>query len=359
MRGTCTVCVCLALLLALFVFCACADQSAALNALEMRSLCVAVGGSAPAASDFLTDEAQKACAEQGITVVFVQSPNFSVLGERQATLALTDARGHTTERMVSYTVITDTTPPELHGVRALSLIVGDGAVLREGVYALDDCFGEVMLSVDASELDTSRPGMYSVTYRATDATGNTAEQTVLVTVYSAPFDEVKLTAACDEILARITPDVTDRERVCRAVYAYVQDTLSYFPVSDHSHAGRAALAALEQGRGDCFSYFALAKTLLARAGVPCLEIERIHQAGEQTHFWLMVDLDSTGYSPRWYHFDPTELDTSYGDYNGCLFTDAQLDIYNAVRPDFYAYDRAAYPATAREILTPTAGKEGW
>ena len=355
MQKTRTVCVALVILLALFLFCACADKP--LDALAVRPLCVAVGGSAPSASDFLTDEAQKACAEQGITVAFAQSPDFSALGEGQATLALTDARGRTTERTVSYTVIADTTPPELYGVRALSFIVGDGAVLREGVYALDDCFGEVMLSVDASALDMSRAGMYSVTYRATDATGNTAEQTAYVTVYSAPFDEGRFAAACDEILARIAPDMTDREQICRAVHAYVQSELSYIPVSDHSHAGRAALTALEQGRGDCFSYFALAKALLARAGVPYLEIERIHQPGEQTHFWLMVDLDGTGKSPRWYHFDPTELDTPCEDFDGCLFTDAQLDAFNAVHPDFYAYDRATYPASATELL-PARGEEG-
>jgi hypothetical protein len=349
------VCVCLAILLALFVFGACADKPAAL---DVRTLCVAQGGAQPSASDFLTDEAQRACAEQGMTVAFAVAPDFSALGEGNATLVLTDARGRATEQAVSYTVVADVTPPELLGVRALSMIAGDGAVLREGVSAIDDCFGEVTLSVDASELDTSRPGMYSVTYRAIDAVGNATEQTAYVTVYSAPFDEGKLIAACDEILARIAPDTTDRERVCRAVYAYVQDALSYFPVSDHSHAGRAALTALEHGRGDCFSYFALAKALLERAGIPCLEIERPHKAGEQTHFWLMVDLDRTGRAPRWYHFDPTELDATQGAHDGCLFTDAQLDVYNTERNGFYDYDRAAYPATALELLTPTAGKEG-
>ena len=354
MQGTCAMCVCLALLLALFVFCGCADKP--LDAIEVRPLFIAIGGAQPSAADFLTDEAQRMCADAGVTVAFAQSPDFSALGQGQTMLVLTDARGRTDEWTVDYTVIADTTPPELLGVRALSMVAGDGAVLREGVYASDDCFGEVTLTVDASALDTSRAGMYSVTYRAVDAMGNATEQTAVVTVYSAPFDEASLTAACDEILARIASGVTDREHICRAVYAYVQDTLSYFPVSDHSHAGRAALTALEQRRGDCFSYFALAKALLERAGVPCLEIERIHEAGEQTHFWLMVDLDGTGTSPRWYHFDPTELDAAYGEHDGCLFTDAQLDAYNAARSGFYDYDRAAYPATAREPLSVSGGE---
>ena len=356
MRRACAVCVCLAILLTLFVFCACTDKP--FDVIEVRSLCVAIGGAQPSASDFLTDEARSACAEQGIVVDFADAADFSALGQGQTMLILTDVRGRTNERTVNFTVVADTTSPELFGVRPLSMVAGDGAVLREGVYATDDCFGEVTLSVDASALDTSRAGIYSVTYRAVDAIGNATEQTAIVTVYSEPFDEDELEAACDEILARIAQGVTDREQLCRVVYAYVQDTLSYFPISDHAHAGRAALTALEQGRGDCFSYFALAKVLLERAGVSCLEIERIHKAGEQTHFWLMVDLDDTGHSPRWYHFDPTELDASYGVHDGCLFTDAQLDAYNAARSGFYDYDRTAYPATAHELLTPTAGKEG-
>ncbi len=344
-------------LVSLLVFSSCtADEPIPPEACRARSLCVASDGEWPSAADFLTDDAQLVCTEQGIDVSFAVVPDFSTLGEWQARLLLTDERGGTAELTVPYTVLADVTPPVLTGVRPLSFTAGDGAVLREGVSAVDDCFGKVVLSVDATALDINRAGVYSVTYRAKDAVGNVTEQTARVTVYDAPFDAAALEATCDDILARMLPDAADREQICRAVYKYVQAELSYFPVSDHSHAGRAALSALETGRGDCFSYFALAKALLERAGVPCLAIERMHEAGEETHFWLMVDLDDTGRAPRWYHFDPTELDTAYGEHDGCLFTDAQLDAYNAIRPGFYVYDRTSYPASAREIL-PARGEE--
>ena len=78
-----TACVCLAILLALFVFGACADKPAAL---DVRALCVAQGGAQPSASDFLTDEAQRACAEQGIAVTFAAAPDFSAHSEIRALL---------------------------------------------------------------------------------------------------------------------------------------------------------------------------------------------------------------------------------------------------------------------------------
>jgi hypothetical protein len=318
---------------------------------------VALGGEIPAAVDFLTDESKALCKAREIEVSFSTVPDFFALGERQVDLLVRDERGNTAELIAAYTVIADVTPPMLSGVRPLSFVVGDGAVLRQGVSAVDDCFGRVTLSVDASLLDMGRAGVYPVTYRAVDAVGNATQQMATVRIYDAPFDETAFETACSGILDQILPVAADREQICRSVYEYVQKTLSYFPVSDHSDANRAAMTALETGRGDCFSYFALANALLERAGVPCLAIERIHEVGEETHFWLMVDLDETGKAPRWYHFDPTELNLAYGEHNGCLFTDAQLDAYNAVRPGFYAYDRAAYPASEIQIL-PLPGGEG-
>ena len=346
---------CLAFLL-LFSSCT-SDEPVPASALEARSLCVALGGERPSAADFLTDRARRVCEERGVEVAFSAEPDFSSLGDKQAVLSLTGKGVQAAELTVEYTVLTDVTPPVLSGVRALSFVVGDGAVLRQGVSAVDDCFGSVTLHVDATGLDMNHAGLYSVTYRAVDAVGNEARQTANVTVYDEPFNAAAFESACDAILADILPRDADRVQICRAVYAYVRDALVYFPVSDHSDADRAAQTALELRRGDCFSYFSLAKALLERAGVPCLGIERIHEAGSETHFWLMVDIAEPGQAPRWYHFDPTELNAAYGDHNGCLFTDAQLDAYNAVRPGFYDYDRAAYPESESKILS-ASGKEG-
>lgn len=359
MRARITTMIAATVLLLLFVCCSGGELALPEHVSEpVRPLRVALCGQTPAAKDFLSEPMLAWCEQQALSVDYASEPDFLSIGQRTALLMLCNDKGGAIELSAPYSVVADVTPPVLTGVRALSFVVGDGAVLREGVSMADDCYGEVTLSVDTTALDMSRAGMYSVTYRALDAIGNATEQTVLVTVYDEPFDEAAFQAACDDILARILPGAASSEQICRAVYAYVQRTVSYFPVSDHSHAGRAALSVLETGRGDCFSYFSLAKALLERAGVPCLEIERIHDVGEETHFWMMVDLDETGTAPRWYHFDPTELNAAYGDHNGCLFTDAQLDAYNALREGFYSYDRASYPKSATEPLPATGAERG-
>lgn len=345
-------------LVSLLLFSSCSsDKPIPAEALDARPLCVALGGARPSAADFLTGGARRVCEEWGIEVAFSVEPDFYSLGKKQAVLSFAGKGMQSAELTVDCTVLADVTPPVLSGVRALSLIVGDGAVLREGVSAVDDCFGKVTLTVDSKKLDTSRAGTYEVVYRAVDAIGNATQQAVYVTVYDAPFDAAAFDAACQGVLIDILPAHADRAQICRAVYDYVRETLAYYPISDHSDADRAAQTALEKQYGDCFSYFALAKALLERAGVPCLEIERIHEAGSETHFWLMVDIAEPGQASRWYHFDPTELNAAYGDHNGCLFTDAQLDAYNAARPGFYDYDRAAYPASESKIL-PVANARG-
>lgn len=316
------------------------------GAVRTRELCLAYGGAVPGASDFLADEARERCAERGIEVTFAEEPDLLTLGERTVVLSVGDKTVKTSVR-----VIEDNEPPVLIGVRDASCLVGTGVVLRQGILAEDNCFGEVKWSVDASAVDTSRVGMYTVVYRATDAAGNMTEQTALVTVYAEEITEDMLHAACDEYLATLLPDGADRETICRRIWEGVQASIAYHPISDKTSPVRAAyLALFREGRGDCYSYFAAARALLERAGIEYLEIERTHGVRKDTHYWLMVNLAGEGEMPRWYHFDPTELDTGGYPHDGCLFTDAELDAYNAHNVGFYDYDRAAYPATANESL---------
>lgn len=316
------------------------------EACETRALIVAKGGEHPSAADFLTNAARALCDERGIEVTFAVPPDFETTGER--TLALLIG-GKTVETVCR--VADDVTPPTFSGVRDLSFPVGAGAVLREGVSVEDDCFGAVEWTVDASVLDTSRAGYYAVYYRACDASGNATECIAYVTVYAEEITQAQLDAACDEYLSRLIPASADREQVCRLIYAGLQASLEYWPVSDKTSPVRAAyLALFRDGRGDCYSYFSAACALLARAGIEYLEIERIHDVGEETHYWLMVNLADKGETPRWYHFDPTELDTHGFPHDGCLFTDTELDAYNAFNVGFYDYDRSLYPPSAPESL---------
>jgi hypothetical protein len=91
--------------------------------------------------------------------------------------------------------------------------------------------------------------------------------------------------------------------------------------------------------------------MLGREGIQYKAIERTHEAGEDTHFWLMVNIAPKGEVPRWYHFDPTVVEGGGAAGKGCLITDAQLDAYNEKDKGFYIYDRDRYPSTATDIIT--------
>lgn len=316
------------------------------TACEVRELCVACDGEHPAAIDFLTDAAQSICRERGLTVDFAEHPNFGTPGEQTVQLTV---GGEPVEAVCR--VVEDTTPPVFSGVRDRSALVGSGVALRDGVSVEDDCFGRIEWTVDTSALNIDCAGFYAVYYRAVDASGNEAERMAYITVYAEEITEAQLYAACDDYLATLLPAEANREEICRAVYAGIQQSVSYYPVSDKTSMVRAAyLALFRDGRGDCYSFFAAAAALLSRAGIEYLAVERTHAEGESTHYWLMVNLAEAGESPRWYHFDPTQLDTGGFDHDGCLFTDAELDAYNAYNVGFYNYDRAAYPQTATESL---------
>ena len=316
-----------------------------------RALCLALDGPVPEATDLLSDAARAYCLEMGISVSLESEIDVHSVGQKQTALVLTDPKGRELTLSAPYEVVKDCVPPTITGARDRAVLLGEGAVLRAGVSVSDDCFGAVTLEIDTSILDTSRVGLYGVTYIARDVTGNETRQTVYVSVYEREISEQELWAACDAYLAELLSDNMSRENICRSIFDAVQRDLYYMPLGDKTDWVRVAYEALfVRGRGDCFSYFAAAKALLTRAGVPCLDIERSHAPGEETHFWLMVNLADEGEAARWYHFDPTELDQGESTHSGCLFTDAELAAYNDYRPGFYDYDRALYPPSAKESL---------
>lgn len=336
-------------------FCACSSKSDALPAdtdLAPIDLRVAVDGQRPTAEDFLSDEARARCQQQGLTVEFALHPDFDTVGTHEVTLLVRDGNGNKRELKTRMVVVQDTTPPTLSGVKERSARVGEGLILRDGVMASDDCFGTVKWTVDASSVNIDCEGVYSATYTATDASGNTTERTVYVHIYEKEISREMLWDRLDPLLETLYEDQDSIEQKCRAIHAYVQETIGYFPISDKTDPVRAAYDALfVKGRGDCYSYFSAAMMMLERAGIEYLEIERTHAEGQETHFWLMVNIAPEGQAARWYHFDPTRVDGGGAAGKGCLFTDAQLDEYNAIDPGFYDYDRDRYPNTEIDVIT--------
>lgn len=324
-------------------------------ALELQSLVWPVSIPLPKAEDYFVD------IPDGCTVALAEKYHFSMLGTYPIALILTDERGREFTYSASLTLVNDKTPPTITGVQEPILAyLGGGISYRSGVSVSDNCSASVELSIDSSAVNPKEIGEYQVLYKAVDAAGNVTEIRRTVAVYEEEITVEKLNALIDPILARIINEGMDIKQKLRAVYDYVYENVSYSSTSDKNDWMRAAYNGIREGRGDCFTYFALSKAMMERLGVENLDIERPAEIAEmvnERHYWSLVNI-GTKEDPKWYHFDSCRLNNITPPW-GFLMTDSQLILYSDNRENadgisgyFYTYDTAAYPQSAEQIITP-------
>lgn len=259
--------------------------------------------------------------------------------------------------------VADTTPPEIIGAGDMLIYVGESPAYRKGITLSDDSGAEgVELTVDSSRVDLATPGRYPVTYTATDRAGNSSSVTVYLTVEVYFPEEEQLNAALDRVIASIITDGMTTEQKVRSIYSYVQNHIAFVNTSDKSSWKAEAYRSLFVTKtGDCFSYFAASKAFFERLGIENLDIQRpaaLAEQMQQTHYWSMVNISSDAAAPQWYHYDSCRLRAEYN-HSGCLLTERQINAYNKVRENFYAYDRAGYPMVSTTIITPTPELEAY
>ena len=100
------------------------------------------------------------------------------LGEHTIILQVIDKLGASDTEDVTI-IVEDTTPPviTLNGPATMTLECGVDSYTEEGATAVDICDGNVVpVVIGGDTVDTSTCGTYVVTYNATDASGNVAEQ---------------------------------------------------------------------------------------------------------------------------------------------------------------------------------------
>lgn len=252
------------------------------------------------------------------------------------------------------TAAPDKVAPVITGTKDIEVYVGDAVSYKSGVSATDNVDAKPELIIDNSKVDLTKPGVYEVTYTATDAAGNTsAPITVKLTVKAKPENFVApevIYAKADSILAQfITDDMTDREKA-EAVYVWTRRSvhLTYGSAPkgfDHENADwlQTAYQLLNKDvvKGDCFYFFAVQKLLLQRLNIPTIDCEKIYD-GDSHHYWLLVSVDG---GKSYYHFD------NVWSKQLCLVTDAELDAFSAaVDSHPFNRDKSKYPATPTEKL---------
>jgi hypothetical protein len=294
------------------------------------------------ASDFVFDIIDAS----PVSVRFRNAPDFTREGRQDVQIILEDAHGNRTEYGAVLTVIYDRTPPVISGVRDRTVTAGSTVAWRQGVTVTDDYDPNVQLIVNSSGVNLNVPGVYTVIYSATDASGNRSEARASVTVRAVDMDLVNEMA--DEILAAIITDGMSQLQKARAIYDWVDARMIYStrnPVRGNIPQG--AYNAFTRGSGDCFTYMAASRVLLTRAGIANEIIRRCDSVrGETEHYWNLVDTGA-----GWHHFDvtPTPRDIITVD-RRFMFTQSQAEQFTRDledrRPYYFVYDKSTVPEVA-------------
>lgn len=323
---------------------------------ETRELTWASNAPLPRAEEFIVGG-----LPEGYSARYAERYEFTAHKVYSLEVIVRSALGMESRLPVRLTLIEDTAPPELDGLKDLTAYIGgDGIAYRAGVTPRDNCDGEVTLEVDSSAVNLKVEGVYPVIYSATDMAGNRSVFRMTVTVLKNAVTEEMLNPLLDAVIKEIIDEGMTKKQKLRAIYDYVYDHVAYSSIADKSNWLNAAYEGLTTEKGDCYTYFALSKAFFERLGIENMDVSRKQSAVIETgerHFWNLVNLGD-GEEDAWYHFDACHLNGLSKPW-GFLMTDEQLDSYSAIRNNpngksdyFYVYDKTLLPDTAEEIVTP-------
>ncbi len=271
----------------------------------------------------------------GASLAYLAEPDWTK-ETQDVTLIASDAYGNTGEETFTLTLVPDTVPPKLYGMKDRYCYTDEAVAYLSEVSAFDDCDGEVAVSVDASAVNSAAEGTYPVTYSATDRAGNTAKATVRFTFVRARVSEERAQEVADEYIAKIlSDDMTLAEQV-EAIYDYVFEHVRYSSRSNKQDWRSEAVRGLTTGRGDCFTSYAAARLLLEQTDAQIVSVTR--KSTGSHHYWMLVNI-GTG----WYHYDACSAWT--GKYRCFMWTDAQTRRHSKT---YWRYDKSLYPPVATE-----------
>lgn len=296
-----------------------------------------------------------------VTAEFTQSVDTETKGTRQVEILLKDAAGNSTVVTAEITVDVDDVPPVIEAIAYREIFVGDTISYRQGLSATDDRGGEVKISIDSSAVNLKEPGSYKVIYTATDEAGNTStfEATVVVRDLSElETDEGKYSVAAlhrkfSNLLPKvIKDDMSDIEKLY-AIWTYVSEHIEYISHSDKDSWVREAIRGLDEGVGDCFTYYAAMRAFMEEAGFETVPVHRL--GGDTQHFWSLVKVGG-----EWYHIDACPRAEKRYRYWYCfLRTDEELRNFGKKGTNgfddyecnyYYQFDTSLYPASGTEKL---------
>ena len=110
-------------------------------------------------------------------------PDVNKLGTYTVSVEAKDSSGNVTRKEAALWISSNLNPPEIRGASGeLTVEKNANPDFLSGVTAVDDIDGKCDVTVDTSGLDLSREGTYTITYSATDSSGNvgTCQRKIIV-----------------------------------------------------------------------------------------------------------------------------------------------------------------------------------
>lgn len=276
-----------------------------------------------------------------VTAEYKNTPDTGVPGTQTVEIVLKDEFGNTSEQNAALTVKEDTEPPRIIGAKDQTVFIGDSVSYKKGVYVEDNRDTDLKVKVDSSKVNLNKEGVYNVKYYAEDSSGNKSEITTSITVKKLVVNQEMLNEEADKILKKIIKPNMTKLDMAEAIYKWIKKNVSYTGDSDKSDWRAEAYRAIKKGKGDCFTYFAIAQELLTRAGIDNMQVTRL--GGKTRHFWNLVNCGD-----GWYHFDSCPNRDHVETF---MLTDKELDEFAKTRGSYYYNrDKSLYPATPDEPI---------
>lgn len=204
------------------------------------------------------------------------------------------------------------------------------------VLAVDDRDGKVKVKADTSKINWKKSGIYKVYFTACDKAGNVAKSWAKVRIIVPGTAE----SIADQVLRSIIRSDWSDVKKARAIYRYVRKRCSYVHNATHKDWRISAVRGIRYQSGDCYTYYAVSRMLLTRAGISNVMINRDPTPRGMRHYWNLVYVKG-----GWYHFDttPRVRNASF-----CLWTDAQLFAYS--RGYTFQFRRSSYVKRAEKRI---------
>lgn len=260
-------------------------------------------------------------------------------GTYDVPVRLTDAYGNVTIVNVPFDVTADVTAPELTVPECIYAYVGGNTSYMEGVEVTDDYDPEPSVEVDLSEVVSDTPGVYVITYTATDAHGNSTSQTADLILENMPevfLERSEVYGMAADVLYNQVLDgepidnFTDIEVAFR-IFDWACRNIGYTGTSDKSDWTIAATDGFNNHTGDCYTYYAVCRAMLDVAGIENVRVER-YPVTTSPHYWNLIKING-----QWYHCDSCD----FADTTGFVFMqiDSELDHH-------HEFNGATVPARA-------------